>query len=239
PSTGTFTPAGKMAFERVSHRATLLGDGRVLITGGQGSDWPEQVMAELYDPSSGTFIPAGKMNSPRADHTATLLGNGKVLIAGGAAGRKQSEKIVSSAEIYDPDSRIFTPTGQMAIMRHKHSAALLPDGRVIVMGGADSRIYRGQFSSAEIYNPDKGIFTLTGNMNTVRYKIRDAVVILKNGKVLVAGAAPRLEVFDPVSSIFSLVSGEMERARYYSTATLLQNGEVLIVGGYVEGMQPD
>jgi hypothetical protein len=75
-------------------------------------------------------------------------------------------------------------------------------------------------------------------MRTRRYKIRDAAVLLNGGEVFVAGGAPRAEVYDPATGIFSLVAGTIP-ARFYSTATLLASGEVLVAGGYGERMQPE
>jgi hypothetical protein len=239
PAKGLFISTGDMKLERTSHRATLLQNGKVLITGGNGEEWPEQANAELYDPATGRFTFAGKMSTPRADHTATLLENGKVLIAGGSSANRQSQSIVASAEIYDPERKIFIPTVGMAIKRHKHSAERLPDGKVIIIGGSDESIWKGQYSSAEIYDPSTGAFTLTGNMRTARYKIRDAAVLLKNGRVLVAGASPRAEIYDPATGIFGSVAGDMGEPRFYSTATLLQSGEVLITGGYTQHLQPN
>jgi hypothetical protein len=74
-------------------------------------------------------------------------------------------------------------------------------------------------------------------MSTARYKIRDAVVPLGDGKILVAGGGSRVEIYDPSTNLFSLVEGGLGVARFYSTATLLPGGEVLIIGGYLDGRQ--
>src|ERR1041385_2548812 len=78
----------------------------------------------------GTFVPTGNMTTPRGDHTATLLLNGKVLITGGSKERP------ASAELFDPFTNTFTRTGNMTAGRwFGNSATLLPDGRVLIVGG--------------------------------------------------------------------------------------------------------
>jgi hypothetical protein len=85
PRVGSFAKTGTMGTERVSHTATLLPNGEVLLAGG----WDRGGVlanAELYNPATGVFSPTSSMTTHRAAHTATLLPNGKVLIAGGYNG---------------------------------------------------------------------------------------------------------------------------------------------------------
>jgi hypothetical protein len=233
PQARAFVSLADMSTPRLAHRATPLPDGRVLITGGQDDTGRKLDSAEIYDPATKAFTPAGLMATSRSDHTATLLKNGLVLIAGGAASGYPGEEPVASAELYDPTTNTFTPTGSMSIVRFKHSATLLPDGRVIVVGGSDARMWGGRYDSAEIYDPAAGTFSATGRLSTSRYKIRDAVVPLRDGRLLVAGGGAHAEVYDPATGVFGLVKGGSSVPRYYSTATPLQSGEVLIVGGYL------
>lgn len=231
PATGRFTATGSMQIAREAHCSTLLKNGKVLVTGGLSDSWPQQRLAEIYDPATGRFSPAGEMTVPRADHTATLLANGQVLLSAGSTGRSINEAVTDTAEVFDPATNRFTATGTLAVPRHKHSAVALRDGKVLVIGGADSRL-RGFYNSAELYDPAKGQFSATGSMSTARYKFRDAAVLLTDGKVLVAGGGTRLEVYDPAKGIFSLLPDRVTTALRYSTTTLLDDGTALIAGGY-------
>ena len=92
--------------------------------------------------------------------------------------------------------------------------------------------WRGRYDTAEIYEPSTGAFTETGRLNSARFKLRTAVTLLTDGKVLVAGGAEVLEVFDPETERFTPVPDQFDAARFFSTATVLQDGRVLITGGY-------
>jgi hypothetical protein len=234
PTTRTFTPTGSMVTARSGHIAMLLNSGKVLLAGGVGTDWTFLADAELFDPETNTFTATGGMTTARESHTATLLRDGRVLITGGHKGRHSAITIYSSAEIYNPASGAFSSTGNLTVRRHKHDAALLADGRVLIIGGSDERDGRGgsAYRNAEIFNPATGIFTAVGGMNAARYKLQGTTILLKNGKILIAGGANRAEVFDPATNTFSFADGNMGTMRLFATATLLGNGQVLITGGY-------
>jgi hypothetical protein len=119
--------------------------------------------------SPNTFTATGDMSTPRIGHTATLLTNGKVLIAGGARDRSSNDNYlpVASAELYDPSSGTFTATGSMTASRVGHTATLLPNGKVLIAGGAGDISPDGGYlpvASAELYDPSSGTFTATGDM---------------------------------------------------------------------------
>jgi len=232
PAAGKFTPTGKMITERSGHAATLLKNGKVLLIGGIGTGWTFLENAELYDPATNTFSATGEMAMARAAHTATTLNDGKVLITGGHKGRRSAITIYQSAEIYNPESGTFTAAGNLTVKRHKHDATLLADGRVLIVGGSDERDGRGAYQNAEVYDPRSGNFIAVGNMNAPRYKLQGTTILLKNGKVLIAGGSTRAEVFDPATNAFSIAGGDMVTPRLFATATLLKNGQVLITGGY-------
>ena len=238
PAAGTFSSGPSMTTRRSGHTAVLLANGKVLLAGGttgSTSDWTFLSSAELYDPATRRFTATGSMMVPRASHTATLLADGKVLITGGHVGRGAAVQIYATAELYDPATGTFRPTGAMTHIRHKHSAALLPDGRVLINGGADARDDRGTYRDTEIYDPATETFIRGPEMRMDRYKHAGASLLLPNGRVLVAGGAAQAEVFDPRRGSFTVVEGEARMRGSFSAVTVLPNGEAIITGGYGQG----
>ena len=223
--------------------ATLLDDGRVLMTGDHG----DQVVgaysyvvystsAELYDPGTGVFTPTGPLLQARGGSTATKLQDGRVLIAGGSqwlftADGPQLEAL-SSAELYDPATGQFTVTGSMAQPRLNHTATLLGDGEVLIAGGeVGSRI----LASAELYDPKSGTFKPTGSMASSRSTA--TATLLADGRAMVfAGRGQFLmrpttvEVYDPRTGAFNAAGSvpEWEQGRI---VTRLTDGYVLTEGG--------
>jgi hypothetical protein len=126
----------------------------------------------------------------------------------------------------------------MTVRRHKHDAVLLPDGRVLITGGSDERDDRGQYDSAEIFDPVTGTSLLAGTMRLPRYKHAGTSVVLPGGRVLIAGGAPEAEVYDPETGAFRLVESEARMVGQFSAAAPLSDGRVLVTGGYGEGRGP-
>lgn len=230
---GVFEPVGRMSSRRERHCATLLDSGEVLITG--GSSGTPLATSDVYDPRANSFRPLGSMRSARFAHTSTRLPDGRVLLAGGA---DSANHVTRGAEIFNPADRTFTPTGDMNEGRHKHAAVLLRDGRVLVVGGSASpEDWRERRASAEIYYPAAGTFRPTGAMNVARFKIPSAIALLDDGRVLVCGGDPSVEIFDPAREAFVVAAGGADDMLFYPTATLLPGGRVLIVGGYDDDLR--
>jgi len=113
---GLWTPTGNMTTPRTNHAATLLPDGKVLVSGGYGFGLVELATAELYDPVTGTWSPTGSMSIPRLEHTMTLLPTGKVLAAGGTVLPGDTR-----SELYDPNtgqwtSPVFSAASVLAVL---------------------------------------------------------------------------------------------------------------------------
>src|SRR6267142_1300015 len=239
PATGTWAATGTMGTARGNHTATLLLNGKVLVAGGFNRNTASVVgTAELYDPATGIWTPTGSLATARDYHTATLLLNGKVLVAGGAPDAAGFSSF-SSAEVYDSAAGTWTTIGPMGSARQAHTATLLPDGRVLVAGGANVGYFT---STAELYDPaGSGTWTATGSLVSAR-GIHTAT-LLPDGKVLAAGgnynsfSAPTIvasssaELYDPATGTWT-ASGSLNAPRSTHVATLLPNGKVLVVAGY-------
>ena len=264
PSTGIFTDTavGNLSEYKGGGTATLLNNGKVLITGGtSGESNCCAIAADLviYDPSTQMFSLAGPYadtGAPSISATygagtsglafapATLLADGRVLIS--------SE---SAAELYDPVSNSFSLTASMTALAegvrptniYGRTATLLPNGNVLVTGGLpayyDTAFY-SLLSSAELYVPSSGTFALTGDMALPRRS--HAATLLADGTVLITGGgidnfdntSPIAELYDPITGMFSL-TGRLNSGRRDHQATLLQDGRVLITGGTVSNVYPN
>ncbi|WP_437757209.1 kelch repeat-containing protein [Sorangium sp. So ce1389] len=222
-------PTGRMNVARNGHTATLLPDGRVLVAGGSELGPHVEASAELYDPTTDTWTLTAPMSTPRVRHTATLLPSGQVLVTGGYERFAGASAILASAELYDPPTETWVPASPMQFARSMHTATLLPDAQVLVVGGPSTPI--GGISDAELYDPATDTWAGAESMFSPRTAGHTAT-LLSNGQVLVAGGHGDLtaELYDPATSIWAR-TGFMSTVRYQHTATLLSNGLVLVAGG--------
>ncbi|MBI3423366.1 MAG: hypothetical protein HY011_10540 [Acidobacteria bacterium] len=230
---------------RVGHSATLLPNGRVLVAGGyriSNGAVTNLRSAELYDPASGVWTSINAMETERAGHTATLLGNGKVLVAGGYVISGNAAAPLSSAALYDPVTGVWTPTPTMGQGRYRHTATLLPNGRVLVTGG-----YTAQ-NSALLYDPSAGAaggWSSTTNLTNTGGRAEHSATLLPDGTVFIFGGLSSTNVrlntgaiFNPATSNWANLSfsansaSQLPAVRFAHTATLLPGGRILIAGGF-------
>lgn len=159
---------------------TLLPNGKVLLAGGTTGGYASlgYCCAYLYDPTTQTFQATGSLATPRIFYTATLLQSGLVLIAGGGVGSPVATEY-ASAELYDPATGTFTRAGNMSGPREHHTATLLLDGRVLLVGGQlDSQEGdSGPSSTAELYVPDAVTTSNCGKYPTVEGNCRRIAIL--------------------------------------------------------------
>ena len=240
------TPALSFVVEsaqRIVAVSPPLPQGRVkvtVVTGGGTS--PTNPISEFWV-GEGFWSLTGSLNTPRSAHTTTLLNNGKVLAAGGRLSTGANTPL-TSAELYDPITGTWSPTGSMATGRWSHTAALLPDGRVLVSGGYVTNTTTT--TSAELFDPATGTWSPAAPMAGSRGLHPTAVLRGPNcgsncGKVMVAGgrSAPTgtattlatTELYNPQSNAWE-PSGNLIVGRYNTEAAVLGDGRILVAGGF-------
>ena len=230
PASGTFGATGNMVFPRGLHTAIMLASGKVLILGGGGSaPYPAVPPAEVYDPATGVFTATGSYGGSGACDfcpPAVLLADGTVLFAG-----------QDQAQVYDPATGLFSLTGTASPCLS--AATLLQDGKVLFGGGECI----GKLATAELYDPAVHAFHFTGSMGSPRVwqsftPLPDGTVLAAGGETdscygnycIAAGSVASAEVYSPSTGAFA-PTGAMTGPRDLHTATLLNDGSVLIAGG--------
>jgi hypothetical protein len=174
------------------------------------------------------------LTTPRGAYAAARLPDGRVLLAGGL----DNGTVVASAELYDPATRTFHPTGTMHTPRYKGAAVTLADGTVMIFGGSGDIDGTILYASTEIYDPRSGTFSAGPQMRLPRYKLADSSVVLGDGDILIAGGAPQPEVFRPAAGGFAPVTGDLGATRLFLAATAIDAHRVLITGGYDKAIRP-
>jgi hypothetical protein len=232
---GSFQPAGHLFQARNRSQATLLTDGKVLITGGYqfiGMNGEAIPFAEIFDPATGQSTALPPLSEPRDDsERSVLLKDGRVLIVSGGETRL--------VEIFEPTTRLFDLAGLMLHVRGGPTATVIPDGRVLIAGGftafGPTDPEPPVTESAELFDPVSGKSQPTGSLSMARY--RHSAVTLPDGRIALLGGygvdgqvLSSVEIYDPRTGIFT-PGGELAEARADMTAHLLPDGRVLVVGG--------
>lgn len=245
PATGLWTTTGSMTTARVSHMAILITQGglagKVLVAGGSSicsGCTPILDNAELYDPSTGLWADTGSMTIARFwyDPSPITLPDGSILVVGGTTCCPYHW--FNNAETYNPASQTWTLLSAKMTNADEKTASL-PDGSILVAGGVKGTQPNFVYvASAELFDPSTGTWGATGSMSTDRTLHR--LVALTSGQVLAAGGASggadvcnslnSAELYDSNVGFWS-PTGNMSAARFFFSATLLPNGQVLAAGG--------
>jgi hypothetical protein len=241
-----------MSLARWSFTALELLDGRVFVVDQEACNGMSDLTGpphppgptDLIDPATGRWTPADALNATRSGFVAVPLRDGRVLVTGGDNGWHGS---YSSTKLFDPATGRWTATGLLNTARMNPVGALLPDGRVLVAGGTYSEGYKDEadffsgrnpgsrdLTSAELYDPETGRWTLTGSL--LDAPSAGSAYVLPDGRVLVVDEAPwgsdlpsTAELYDPGSGTWSF-SGRVLR-RQGGASAMLDDGTLLVMGG--------
>lgn len=239
PPASALGPFAKLSAEMTEPRyapaMATLPNGKVLVSGGYAKGGPPAAdTAELFDPASGTFAKlAAAPTVGRGEDCSATLPDGRVLIAGGANGVTS----LKSAEVFNPKTEAFETVGEMTIQRDGCAAAMLPDGKVLIVDGVGNN-KASNYKQAELFNPTTNTFeSITAETPAVLYY--PAAVSLADGKILIAGGykeaegkvTANAELFDPTTSKFEPAAHELLGPRE-EAASVPAFGGALLLGGY-------
>ncbi len=237
-----FGPHGILRQADGEARAALLADGRTITVSGEWQGIGNaRARADIWDPVAG-FISIDPPTLPRVNPTTTLLLDGRVLVIGGYGGPYQySSSAIASAEVWDPETATFQETGSLAAARVGHTATVLPDGCVLVVGGAGPE---GEAAGAELWDPHTNLFAPAGTLENARFG--HAATLLHDGRVMVAGGVDQsasagvanVEVWDPSPQAFTVVTSLPDSPTFMSL-TRLPSGSVLMAGAFLLPNGPD
>jgi hypothetical protein len=206
---------------------TLLANGSALAVG--GNNW-QQLAARRWDAKTAAWVDVA-IHTARIHHIAALLLDGRVLVAGGVGLIPKSRGMtmagprppsIVTAEVFDPATGTFTPTGLPTRARDGAAAATLPDGRVLITGGGSA--------AAEVWTPRTGRFTAVPDMAVAR--ARHTATRLRDGRVVVIGGDEKgtYEVYDPAIDRWTPPRPLPERWNSH-TAVLAVDGRILVTAG--------
>ncbi len=235
PQTGSFKVVAQMKTVRGAHTATLLADGRVVFIGGTPG-----TKVDIFNPRTARIEPGGDVLASRGAHTATLLPDGRILLVGGMRhavtyhdGDFHPEwRYLNSMEVYDvrtKSSRVLK--APLKVPRRGHTATLLGDGRVLVIGGTWAK-------RTEVIDVAKATVAWGPPVGVPREDHR--TTRLADGRLLITGGTAAVgkarsldvaEIYDPETGRFRTLSARMNRGREDHTADLLPDGRVLVTGG--------
>jgi hypothetical protein len=229
PVTGTWTPTAPYAGERrVHHTATLLADGRVLVSGGRWADWRESSPPAdaVYDPAADTWTTIAEDPAHRYQAAAARLLDGRVLVVGGHEVRHSTQqRSISTASVFDPASGTWARTGDLGDQHSGTTVVVEPGGTALAAGGGGTR-------PVERWDP------VTGQWTAAPVDVGHETASLSEARLVpLPGGAALVSVYGGVAVVDA--SGTWRKGasprvtRRGATLTVLPSGEVLAAGGVV------
>jgi MYXO-CTERM domain-containing protein len=235
----SWSSANVMKDKRAFFGIAALGDGKVLVAGGEdANDW--KAGAEVFDPASGTWAKVGPLPQKRSEISAVRLGDGRVLTCGGSStDGNGGYTTLSDCAAYDPAAGTWTPTKSLPAARERYRMNALADGRAFFSGGCKQAPNDVNcsllFPNAGVYDATTDAWTVVPDMSTARYF--HSHTLLPSGKVLVVGGVGPAdadidvsEEFDPATSTWAppvkLIGPHAAHG-----AVLLPDGRAMVLGG--------
>jgi len=239
----SFTPTGSLHVARTEHAATLLADGRVLVSGGVGDDGRPIAAAEIFDPRRGTWTAAAANRVARFGHAAVLLPDGRVLVVGGAAAVDGCSPN-ATAEIYDPVTDAWQPAADPPFVAGRGTrAAALGRERVLAIGSdgcgsasATAAVFNAatnEWSVTEAAGTDAMVAEAAASAlhdGAAAARLHDTTFLVSGGTDSSGSILIAADVVD-ASTRATTTAGVLTVGRSGHTATRLRNGTVLIAGG--------
>lgn len=249
PTTSVWSASVSMNQGSEGHTATRLVDGRVLVVGGYVLSLPDPstgsrsitgtvARGETFDPVSGTWSAAGSLSTSRAFHTATPLGNGDVLVVGGATFASTALNSIGTIERYDGNTGTWTVVGALPDARRGHTATLLGNGDLLVLGGSDAS--NAKTVSCWRLNPTSLITTACAPLPNARSG--HTATALSDGRVFVAGGSDSASLFEQIfnPATNSWVGTSLPSRSSTNHASFAYTGDSIVVwgGGAAGGYSP-
>jgi hypothetical protein len=232
---GGFRSVGALRTARREAGAALLEDGRVLIAGGRDLSDATLDSAELFDPTGEQWTATASMASRRTGHYLTALPGGTAMVIGGLA---TAISDLGGCEFFEPASGRWVATAGMSASRQYFAGATFAGGRVLVASGYQST-QGGPIAGSEIFDFGTAKWSSAGDLAVGR--ALHTLTALGGGAAVATGGTVQqgstttatlksAELYDPVSNAWRALP-DLQEARSSHTATLLDDGRVLLAGG--------
>ncbi len=228
---------GALSVPKQEISLTTLDNGTILATGGQNTDMVPHPECEIYNPATASWSLTDPMKIARVFHAVVILKDGRVAAFGGQTAETYdggNPVQTTKVEIYDPATATWSDGGSVNIARQHHTASMLSDGRILIVGGLS---HVSPIADCEIYDPATQTSTMVAPMKQARYEHQ--ATSLNDGRVMVTGGRiggwngtffTESEIYDPATNTWSVVD-PMNQARQRGLLIQFSDGSILSAAG--------